>query len=150
MKNPLDILRDNKSPFRELEQMQRNMDRLFEDLTPLRSQTLTSQFSPSCDVSEDKNNYYLQFDLPGIKKDQVKVELEGNVLSVSAERKEEKERKEGRRQFISEAFYGSYERSFSLPNNVDETKIDAKYEDGVLFLTVPKNGQTQSKKISVH
>lgn len=148
MKNPLQAWKENSNPFRELAQMQRSMERLFEDLTPLQNE-LSASFNPRCEVTDDKNNYYLKFDLPGMTKDQIKVELNNNVLTVSAERKEEKETKEPKKQYVSELFYGSYVRSFTLPNDIDEKKVDAKYEEGVLKLTIPKNGKTQAKQIAI-
>jgi HSP20 family protein len=148
MKNSLQNWRENLGPFRELEKMQRSMERLFGDLTPLKAE-LADSFNPSCDISDDSANYYFKFDLPGVPKNQIKVELSGNVLTVSAERKEAKEKKEGRKQYLSEVYYGSYNRSFTLPNEVDEKRIDAKYENGVLTLTVPKVGKEQAKQITV-
>ncbi len=148
MRSPLQVWKENHNPFRELAQMQRSMERLFEDLTPRQSE-LTTSFNPKCEVTDDKTNYYFKFDLPGVPKDQIKVELNNNVLTVSAERKEEKETNESKKHYVSELFYGSYLRSFTLPNDIDEKKVDAKYEDGVLKLTIPKNGKAQSKQIAV-
>lgn len=107
-------------------------------------------FSPSCEVSEEENSYILKFDLPGVKKDQVKVEANQNELTVRAERKEEK-KSETKKKYLSEVSYGSYMRSFTLPEPIDQKAVDAKFENGVLTITVPKTKvASSSKQIEVH
>jgi HSP20 family protein len=158
MRNPLEAWRGGRSPFRELQndmqRFQSKMEQLFEEMAPLSIASIPSAeametFNPRCDVSEDKANYYLKFDIPGVSKDQIKVELANNTLTVSAERKEER-KKEDQKKYLSEVFYGSYVRSFTLPNIVKESKIEAHFENGVLTLTIPKTEVTQTKQIAVH
>ena len=155
MKNPIEIWRGNRSPFRdlqsEMQRLQSRMENLFGDVTPLPFQALDdiAEFMPRCDIAEDKSNYFLKFDLPGVPKDQLKVELVDNLLTVSAERKEEK-KKEDQKSCLSEVSYGSYMRSFTLPSAVNEKKIDAQFENGVLSVTIPKTETTQAKQIAVH
>lgn len=155
MRNPLELWRESRSPFRELQseiqRMQSRMEHLFDDFTPRSIQSLegVTAFNPLCDIIEDQNNYYLKFDIPGVSKDQVKVELADNTLTVTAERKEEK-RKYSLRSYLAEISYGKYIRSFTLPNVVNEKKIIAQFEDGVLSLTVPKEEATQPQQIAIH
>lgn len=153
MRNSIDLWREQSSPFRELKKVREEFDRVFDDMLPQLSNgtslfTGTPQFNPSCDVSEDKANYYLKFDMPGMTKDQIKVEMSDGILTVSAERKEEK-KKETAKQYRSEVFYGAYSRSLQIPTSVDEKKVDAQYVNGVLSVTLPKSETTQVKQIPV-
>jgi HSP20 family protein len=141
------------NPFQELSRMQNDFERLFQDFKPAANLAANlikrdEKFVPSCELTEDKTNYFVQLDMPGMKKDQVKVELENNVLTVSAERTEEKKTEHKKTQY-TEIAYGSYMRSFSLPSQVVESKIDAKFESGVLTITLPKAEQSKSKSIAV-
>lgn len=153
MSNTLEKWMDRKqmSPFRDLYQIQESFDRLFSEFANMKkangSQDL--DLSPSCEIAEQGNNYVLTFDLPGVKKDQVTVEAENGQLTVRAERKEEK-KTESKKKYLSEVYYGSYSRTFSLPGPVDEKKIDARFENGVLTVTVPKSETAKSKQIPVH
>ena len=90
-------------------------------------------------------------DIPGVKKEDIKVDVNGNVVSISAEVKEEKEQeqKEGARVIRSERYYGSLSRSFSLGQDVDDKAANAKYTDGVLELTLPKKAGSQPGKVVV-
>lgn len=148
MKNPIELWRGSRNPFRE---MQHQMDRLFDEFSnwPAAETTVAGAINPRCNVSEDAGNYYVKFEIPGISKDQIKVELNNNVLSVSAERKEEKKR-EDEKQYYSEFSYGSYYRSMTLPTAVDEKKVDANFENGVLSLKLPKIEGSKAKQIAIH
>lgn len=139
MRNPLDITR-------EISGLQRNVDRLFQDmLSPLSTQGEILSWSPTCDVDETESHYLMTFDLPGVNKNDVKIELRDNQLIVSGERKQE--RKEGKR--VQERFYGSFQRVFTLPSHVDPEKIEASYEDGVLYLAVPKAESVKPKQVQI-
>jgi len=152
MANIPDQWRSNRSmnPFREFSRLQEDMNRIVNEMMGTRSEGGLEKFdfSPSCELTEEETSYQLKFDLPGIKKDQVKVEVDGDRLTVRAERNEEKETKNKKRH-LSEISYGSYVRSFTLPQKIDEAKVDAKFEDGVLFVTVPKSEATKAKQISI-
>lgn len=102
------------------------------------------------DVAEDDKNFIVKAEIPGVSKNDIKVAVDGNVVSVSAEIKREKEEKDGPRTIRSERYYGSVSRSFALDENVDQSAAMAKYEDGVLQLTLPKkpNGQARLLKIA--
>jgi HSP20 family protein len=153
MSNAIERWFDNKSlsPFHDLSQVQESFDRLFNEFMNVKKtnglQSLS--FSPSCEVTEEDNKYVLKFDLPGVTKDQVKVEADKDQLTIRAERKEEK-KSETKKKYLSEMYYGSYTRSFTLPGPVDEKKVDAKFENGVLTVTVPKTEYLKAKQIPVH
>ena len=102
------------------------------------------------DVTEDEKNFIVKAEIPGVCKNDIKVAVDGNVVSLSAEIKKEKEEKDGARLIRSERYYGSVSRSFALDENVDQATAMAKYEDGVLHLTLPKkpNGQAHLLKIA--
>jgi len=101
------------------------------------------------DVKESDGNYVVRADIPGVKKEDISVDIDGNVVSISAEVKQEKEEKEGERVIRSERYYGSMSRSFSLAQDVDEKTAKAKYTDGVLELTLPKKAGSHPGKIAV-
>jgi len=106
-------------------------------------------FSPSCDVAEIGNTYVLTFDLPGVQRDQIKVEANEDQITVRAERKEE-QANGSRTKHLAEVYYGAYARTFTLPGPVDEKKVDAKFENGVLTVTIPKTQSARAKQIPIH
>lgn len=101
------------------------------------------------DVQEDKESYKVHAEIPGVKKEDIHVDIDGNQVSISAETRQEKEMKEGTKVLRSERFYGKTSRSFYLENEIDEAKADAEYKDGVLELRLPKKAVTTSKRLSV-
>ncbi len=101
------------------------------------------------DVSEKENAYIVHADMPGLKKEDIKIEIDGNEVSISAETKNEKDLKDGDRVLRSERYYGKVSRSFSLAQEVDEAAASAKYENGVLELALPKKAVVKAKLVSV-
>lgn len=101
------------------------------------------------DVKEDEKAYTVHADIPGAKKEDIHVSLDGNQVTISAEVKQEKEFKDGERVLRSERFYGKVQRSFSLENEVDDSGANAKYADGVLELSLPKKLVQSAKRIAV-
>ncbi len=101
------------------------------------------------DVSEKENAYIVHADMPGLKKEDIKIEIDGNEVSISAETKNEKDLKDGDRVLRSERYYGKVSRSFSLEQEVDEAAASAKYENGVLELALPKKAVVKAKLVSV-
>jgi HSP20 family protein len=101
------------------------------------------------DVTEDGKAYKVHAEIPGVKKDDIHVAIEGNQVSISAEVKNEKEVKEGEKLLRSERYYGSISRAFSLAQDVDEGAAQAKYSDGVLELTLPKKAVASVKKLVI-
>ena len=107
------------------------------------------QMQIKMDVKEDDNAYTVHADIPGVKKDDIHVSIEGNQVSISAETKMEKEEKKGEKVLRSERYVGKVARSFTLAHEVDEAKSQAKYNDGVLELTLPKKAASSAKKLAI-
>jgi len=101
------------------------------------------------DVKEQKNAYVVHAELPGVKKEDIHVTIEGSQISISAEIKQEKEVKEGERVLRSERYFGEVSRSFQLAQEVDDGKAVAKFKDGVLELTLPKRAAGSSKRLTI-
>ena len=101
------------------------------------------------DVSEDDKAYQVHAEIPGVKKEDIHVNIDGNQVSISAEVKNEKEVKEGEKLLRSERYYGSVSRAFSLAQDVDEAASQARYKDGVLELTLPKKKAMSAKKLVI-
>jgi HSP20 family protein len=101
------------------------------------------------DITEDDKSYKVRAEIPGVKKEDVKVQVEGNRVTISCETKQEKEEKEGERTIAREIYQGSSYRSFNMASEVDETKAEAKYENGMLELTLPKKEGTSARRIEV-
>jgi HSP20 family protein len=105
-------------------------------------------YAPRVDVVENKENFVVRAELPGIKKDEVKLTLENNVLTLSGEKRHEEKRDEDN-YHLMETRYGKFERSFRLTDNIDRSNIAADYKDGVLTITLPKTKESQSKQIAI-
>lgn len=101
------------------------------------------------DVSEDPANYVVKAEIPGVRKEDIEVRVEGNQVSLSAEIKKEKEEKEGARVIRSERYQGYTSRVFALAGNVDSAKASARYENGILELTLPKVETKETKRVPV-
>ncbi len=139
-------------PFRELARLNPfvDFDDLFKGLR-LRPSLRDMEVEPQIriDVSEDENAYTVKADIPGVDKDAIHVELDGNEVSISAEIKREKEEKNGEVVLRSERFLGKQYRSFSLSHEIEPSKSEAKYHDGVLELTLPKKAGATHKELKV-
>lgn len=107
------------------------------------------QMQIKMDVKENDGAYTVHADIPGVKKEDIHVTIEGNQVSISAEVKKEKEEKQGEKVLRSERYYGKVARSFTLAQDVDEAKAQAKYADGVLELTLPKKAANSAKKLAI-
>jgi HSP20 family protein len=118
-------------------------DENFEPQAPV-----VSTWAPSTDVAENENEIRLSLDLPGFKKEDLKIDLPGNnTLTISGERKFEKS--EGVKVHRKERFYGNFARSFSLPSSVDVAAVRARFEEGILEITLPKRETAKARKIEV-
>lgn len=145
------------TPFREMEEMAHRFNKLLAEWPAAgenggeREQLALTQWSPSVNVSETDDSYHIEAELPGCKKDDVKVTFDQGVLTIEGERREEREEKD-KRFHRREASYGSFMRRFSMPENADEEKIDAKFEDGMLRIDIPKTekAKSEAKKIEIH
>lgn len=100
-------------------------------------------FTPRADVIEKEENFEVHLALPGLKKDEISIDIEKNVLSISGERKLKNENKEDKYHMV-ENFYGKFSRKFTLPENIDQTKIDAQFTDGILTVVLPKQELKQN------
>ncbi len=139
-------------PFRELEEMSDRLNRMFSRpaiATKNGKEALTvADWTPTVDISESDGEYLIKAELPEVKKEDVKVTLEDGVLTLTGERRQEKEEKTTKYHRV-ERSYGSFVRSFSLPELVDETKVKAEYKDGVLSLHLPKSEKAKPRAIEV-
>ncbi len=106
------------------------------------------RFVPAVDIREADDKYLIEAELPGIKKEDVHIEVKDGVLTIRGERKHEEEKKEENYTRIERA-YGQFQRSFTLPVNVEEDKIDASYNDGILTVELPKGEKAKPKQIEV-
>ena len=139
-------------PFREFSTLQDRINRVFrEAYTPAgQDESLTaSTFAPAVDVYEDEHNVTLKIEVPGIDEKDIDVQIENNTLTVHGERKIEKEEKEENYRRV-ERQYGSFTRTFTLPNTVDSEKVSAHYDKGVLKITLPKKAEAKPKQIKVN
>jgi HSP20 family protein len=102
------------------------------------------------DVTENDKEYQVLAELPGVKKEEISITINGNQVSVSAEVKHEKDVKNGGTVLRAERYYGKIQRSFALGQEVDEAAAQAKYNDGVLELTLPKKAVATTKRLAVH
>jgi len=102
------------------------------------------------DVTENENAYRVLAELPGMKKEDIGVTIDGATVTISAETKHEKDAKEGEKTVWSERYYGKLQRAFTLDQEVDQAKAQARYADGMLELTLPKSAATSVKRIAVH
>jgi HSP20 family protein len=138
-------------PWSLLDRFEREMERSLESMRRLirpEEETATAVWAPSVDIKEEANRYVVQVDLPGVKPEDIEVTLQNGVLTIKGERQTEaKEEKENYRRI--ERFYGSFFRRFTLPETVEEEKIEANYDKGVLTISIPKKQEVQPKKISV-
>ncbi len=105
-------------------------------------------FVPRVDIKENKTNYKIVAELPGLEKDDVKVEVNDHILTIEGEKKEEKEEKEDG-YYRVERSYGSFHRSFGLPEDIKEEKIEAGFKNGVLTLTIPRSKEQKAKQINI-
>ena len=139
-------------PFRELEDVSARLNRLF-GRTPARTESdnemlAMADWTPSVDISETGDAYLIKGEVPGVKKDDVKVTVQDGMLTIQGERKREKEEK-GKRFHRVECSYGSFMRSFRIPDDADENKVKAEFKDGMLNVTLPKTEKAKSKSINV-
>lgn len=137
-------------PFRELEDIQDRVLRALRLGQPVEGQQslVVADWSPSVDISEDEKEYLIKAELPEVKKEDVKVSVENGVVSIRGERKFEKEEKNKKFHRV-ERSYGSFQRSFSLPEDADAAKVTAEYKDGLLQVRLGKNEAKQPRQVEV-
>jgi HSP20 family protein len=145
------LTKRNEGISSELYVLRRRISNVFDDYFCLEPSCLfDNDWSPALEVKEDDREIHIRADLPGLEEKDISVTFRENVLTISGERKEEKESKaEDGRSIISERSYGAFSRTISLPAEIDADKISAKYKNGVLKLTVPKSRAEKPKKIAI-
>jgi|SRR5215470_12133899 len=140
-------------PFRDLLHLQDRMNRLFDESFRARTGdeefALGTSWAPAVDVYEQDNNLVLKAELPGVDAKDVDVRIENNVLSIKGERKFENDVKKESYHRVERA-YGTFLRSFTLPNAVDPSAVKAEFKDGVLRLTLPRREEAKPKQIQIN
>jgi HSP20 family protein len=134
------------SPFGDL------MDEMFKNFMtsrPMRFLEEETGMQMRTDVSEDDKSYTMKMEIPGVKKEDINITIDGNRVSVSAETKHESEEKEGSKVVRSERYYGKVYRSMALDSDVDQDAADAQYKDGLLMLTLPKKAGSAVKQLTI-
>jgi len=140
-------------PFRELDELQSRLSTLF-GRAPIRKNgakdeaLAVAEWAPLVDIVEDDSEYLIKAELPEVKKDEVKVTVQDDVLTITGERQYEKEEKEKKYHRVERA-YGSFARSFTLPEDADGEKVAAEFKDGVLKVHLPKSEKARPKSIEV-
>src|SRR5438445_12472135 len=141
-------------PLREMEDFQNRLSTLFG--RPLRrtngharADITLADWTPLADITEDEKEYLIKAELPDVKKEDVKVTVENGVLTISGERKFEKEEKKKKYHRVERA-YGSFMRSFSLPDQADASKVKAEFKNGMLTVHLPKSEKAKPKQIEVN
>ncbi len=120
-------------------------------MAPMRFERGLDELDIRVDVVEKDGTFKVRADLPGVKKENINVRIDGNRVQIDAETKDEKEFKgDGGKVLRSERYYGAVSRTFTLAQDVDDTKASAKYEDGVLTLELPKKAGSTSKSLAIH
>ena len=140
-------------PFRELEEMSDRLNRVFgrpanRPENSGREIMTVAEWSPTVDISETDKEYLIKCELPEVKKEDVKVTVEDGVLMIQGERRREHEER-GRKFHRVERSYGSFMRSFAVPDGIDEAKVSAEFKDGMLNLRLPKSERAKPKAIEV-
>lgn len=119
-------------------------------MRPWRMETAESAPRIRIDLAEQNGNYAVRAEIPGVRRDDIDVRIDGNLVTISAEVKKDWEEKKEGRMLRTERQYGYASRSFTLASPVDESRADAKYENGILELTLPKKAAASTKRLSIH
>ncbi len=135
-------------PFSDLVSLRDDMDRLFETFFGQNPEDREGFWTPILDIEESNGNIVVKAEIPGMEKDEIKVSVRNNMLSISGERKQKIETKDKTFHRI-ERSYGKFSRTITLPSEVDADKIKAAYKDGVLNITLPKPESMKPKQIEV-
>ena len=138
-------------PFKDLQALQDRMNRLFQEgvgRTGRSDEVLGGHWIPVVDIYEDDQEFVVKAELPGLESKDVDVQIQENVLTLKGERRLEREIDKERYHRL-ERSYGTFQRSFTLPNIVEEEKVKAKFKDGVLEIRIPKEERVKPKQIKV-
>ncbi|HZU98167.1 MAG TPA: Hsp20/alpha crystallin family protein [Planctomycetota bacterium] len=135
-------------PWKELEEMSSRLNRYFGKKNGEEESLTVAEWAPAVDVSETEKEFVIKAELPEVKKEDVKVTVEDGILTIQGERKQEKEEK-GKKFHRIERSYGSFVRSFTLPDEADATKVAAEVKDGMLNIRLPKTEKPKAKATEV-
>lgn len=125
-----------------------DFDRIVDSLmTPTYANTVG--FLPTCDINETKEHYLVSFDMPGVKKEDIKIEVKENTLYISGERQKEIKEANGEATLRHERAYGKFERTFELPSTINAEKIEAHYDNGVLNIALPKAEAAKGRTVQI-
>ena len=161
MKNDINLWRNNErgnlTPFfgrndnRPLiQRLDRLFDSMFDDvLSPFGAFANSDKFIPAVEVLEQKDCYVFHVDLPGVKREDVEVEMRGNRLLVSGERRQTLSSSEGASRYVERRF-GRFSRSFTLPENIDIDRAEGEFHEGVLKISIPKTESLKSTRVTIH
>lgn len=121
------------------------------DLDKIVNELMSNEpsFQPKCDIAEMNGYYFATFDIPGVKKEDIKIEILGNQMVISGDRKDEIKKISNQASLFHERLHGKFERSFSLPTTINKENIEAHYEDGVLSIAIPKAEIAQGRTVQV-
>lgn len=140
-------------PFRELDELQNRISTLF-GRAPVRKEgdkqeaLRVAEWAPLVDITEDDKEYTIKAELPDVKKDEIKISVQNDVLSITGERKYEKEEKNKKYHRVERA-YGSFSRSFTVPEDADGDRVSAEFKDGLLQVHLPKSEKVKPKTVEV-
>lgn len=141
------------NPMKEIEELDKRLSALLgrgvsSPVGDKKEAITVAEWSPLVDITEDEKEYVIKAELPEVKKEDIKLNVQDDVLTITGERKYEKEEK-GKKYHRVERSYGSFLRSFTLPENADGTKVSAEYKDGLLMVRLPKSEKAKPKSIEV-
>ncbi|MDX1410938.1 MAG: Hsp20/alpha crystallin family protein [Nitrospirales bacterium] len=140
-------------PFRELDELQNRISTLF-GRAPVRKEgdkqeaLRVAEWAPLVDITEDEKEYTIKAELPDVKKDEVRISVQNDVLSITGERKYEKEEKNKKYHRVERA-YGSFSRSFTVPDDADADRVSAEFKEGLLQVHLPKSEKVKPKTVEV-
>jgi len=145
-----------RSRFTDIANNRQNIENIFAEFfndfnrptSSLLSETMRTSLLPKLNISETDNKYYIEAELPGVKQNDLELKLDNNILVIKGKTEESKESKE-RNYFMRERYYGSFQRSLTLPNNINENDITANFKDGILNIEITKKLENSTKSIEV-
>jgi len=145
-----------RSRFTDIANNRQNIENIFAEFfndfnrpsSSLLSETVRASLLPKLNISETDNKYFIEAELPGVKQSDLELKLDNNILLIKGKTEESKESKE-RNYFMRERYYGSFQRSLTLPNNINENDIIANFKDGILNIEITKKLENSTKSIEV-
>ena len=143
------MLTPSKSIRGELERMRSEMDRIWDRFSKdVSASTFKQDWNPSLNLAETEDSLVAELEVPGINPEDINVSVTGEMLKVTGDKKQEANR-EGKNYHVAERVYGKFSRSLRLPTTVDPDKVQARYKDGILWISMGKNATVKSKRIEV-